>query len=561
MKVVKLMIIGKIPTMRYPLIISLLFVLSCKNKQEVVSTPWVAYDQSSEIATSADHENPRMQFKLIQSKVLDKGSIWENINQQIEGFDKVEYQNLKPLILERDILSIQGNIDAGKLSYQKLTQWYLYRILKYESDNDKSLQSIISINPNAVAQAIEKDTKKTKGHHPIYGMPILLKDNINTEDMPTTAGAIILQNNQTTDAEIVKNIKGHGGIILGKVNLSEWAYYFCTGCPLGYSAVGGQTLNPYGRKIFETGGSSAGSGTTMAANYAAAAVGTETSGSILSPSSQNSVVGLKPTIGLLSGSGIVPISSTLDTPGPMTRNVSDNAILLSAMSEGPKANPNTKDIRRYDVYHNNLNKDYISGLRLGVIKNYLEDSLYTFAINDLKNKGAEIIEIEPENISFDKFLTFLNADMQRDFPKYMNAHAGPKITIRTVKDVVEYNLKDTLIRAPYGQKLFEGVVAEDISDADFDVLKSEYDSLGKSFFNTPMDKYNLDAIVSINNYNAGHAAMAKYPCMTVPMGYQNNGEPKNITFIAKTLQEDKLLKIAYAYEQATKKRKMPSDYK
>jgi len=555
------MIIGKIPTMRYPLIISLLFVLSCKNKQEVVSTPWVAYDQSSEIATSADHENPRMQFKLIQSKVLDKGSIWENINQQIEGFDKVEYQNLKPLILERDILSIQGNIDAGKLSYQKLTQWYLYRILKYESDNDKSLQSIISINPNAVAQAIEKDTKKTKGHHPIYGMPILLKDNINTEDMPTTAGAIILQNNQTTDAEIVKNIKGHGGIILGKVNLSEWAYYFCTGCPLGYSAVGGQTLNPYGRKIFETGGSSAGSGTTMAANYAAAAVGTETSGSILSPSSQNSVVGLKPTIGLLSGSGIVPISSTLDTPGPMTRNVSDNAILLSAMSEGPKANPNTKDIRRYDVYHNNLNKDYISGLRLGVIKNYLEDSLYTFAINDLKDKGAEIIEIEPENISFDKFITFLNADMQRDFPKYMKAHAGPKNKIRTVKDVVEYNLKDTLIRAPYGQKLFEGVVAEDISDADFDVLKSEYDSLGKSFFNTPMDKYNLDAIVSINNYNAGHAAMAKYPCMTVPMGYQNNGEPKNITFIAKTLQEDKLLKIAYAYEQATKKRKMPSDYK
>jgi len=561
MKVVKLMIIGKIPTMRYPLIISLLFVLSCKNKQEAVTTPRVAYDQSSEIATSADHENPRMQFKLIQSKVLDKGSIWENINQQIEDFKEKEYQNLKPLILERDILSIQGNIDAGKLSYQKLTQWYLYRILKYESDNDNSLQSIISINPNAVAQAIEKDNKRTKEHHPIYGMPILLKDNINTVDMPTTAGAIILQNNQTNDAEIVKNIKGHGGIILGKVNLSEWAYYFCTGCPLGYSAVGGQTLNPYGRKIFETGGSSAGSGTTMAANYAAAAVGTETSGSILSPSSQNSVVGLKPTIGLLSGSGIVPISSSLDTPGPMTRNVSDNAILLSAMSEGHKANPNTKDIRRYDVYHNNLNKDYISGLRLGVIKNYLGDSLYTIAINDLKDKGAEIIEIEPENISFDKFLTFLNADMQRDFPKYMKAHAGPKIKIRTVKDVVEYNLKDTLIRAPYGQQLFEGVVAEDISDADFDVLKSEYDSLGKSFFNTPMDNYNLDVIVSINNYNAGHAAMAKYPCMTVPMGYQNNGEPKNITFIAKTLQEDKLLKIAYAYEQATKKRKMPSDYK
>ncbi len=547
--------------MRYLLILSFLAILSCKNKQQSVRQSIAAYDQSGDIAASADHKNPRMQYKLIQSKVLDKESIWQNIRRQIEDFTEKEYQSLMPLILEQDILSMQDEIDKGNLTYRKLTQWYLYRILKYESDYNTSLQSIISINPHAVAQAAEKDKRKTKNDHPIYGMPVLLKDNVNTEDMPTTAGAIVLTENQTGDADIVHRLKEKGGIVLGKVNLSEWAYYFCAGCPLGYSAVGGQTLNPYGRKIYETGGSSAGSGTTMAANYAAAAVGTETSGSILSPSSQNSIVGLKPTIGLLSGTGIVPISSTLDTPGPMTRSVSDNAILLSAISDVYKPNPLTKDIPRIRMYHDELDTDFIKGQRLGVIKSYLEDSLYALAISDLKKLGAEMIEFEPDDISFDQFLTFLNADMQRDFPKYMASQAGPAIKIRSVRDVVEFNLKDTLTRAPYGQALFEGVVAEDISDSNFEILKSKYDSLGKSFFDTPMQNYKLDAIVSINNYNAGHAAMAKYPCMTVPMGYQSNGEPKNVTFIAQSFEEGKLLKIAYAYEQATHRRQIPSDYK
>jgi len=547
--------------MRYIIILFVLTHMGCNNKQATIVTEWSTYDQAAEIADNADHDNPRMQYKLIQSKVLDKQKIWDDINAQVTDFSEADYERLLPLILEKDIMTKQEYIASGKLSYRQLTQWYLYRIKKYESDNDKSLQSIISINPHAVAQATEKDESKSENQHPIYGMPILLKDNINTEDMPTTAGAVVLQNNQTGDAEIVKRLKDNGGIILGKVNLSEWAYYFCTGCPLGYSAVGGQTLNPYGRRMYETGGSSAASGTTMAANYAAAAVGTETSGSILSPSSQNSVVGLKPTIGLLSGDGIIPISSALDTPGPMTRNVSDNAILLSALSAGYKPNPNTKDIVRPKKYYNGLNKDYIKGLRLGVIKNYMEDSLYKLAVDDLKNLGAEIVEYEPEDISFDQFLTFLNADMQRGFPKYMASYAGPDVEMRSVNDVVEYNLLDTLIRAPYGQALFEGVVAEDISDEDFETLKKEYDAMGKKYFNTPMDKHKLDAIVSINNYNAGHAAMAKYPCVTIPMGYESNGEPKNVTFIAKSFEEQKLLQIAYAYEQATHRRKMPSDYK
>jgi amidase len=299
----------------------------------------------------------------------------------------------------------------------------------------------------------------------------------------------------------------------------------------------------------------------MAANYAAAAIGTETSGSIVSPSSQNSIVGLKPTIGLLSRSGIVPISSTLDTPGPMTRNITDNAILLSAITGEDTSDAATKDNPKDIQYYKDLKKDYVNGLRLGAFKNYMDDSLYTIAINDLKDLGAEIVEIDAEQVSFSQFITFLNADMQRDFPKYMSSSAGPEISITTVEDVVNYNLEDTLVRAPYGQALFEGVVAEKISDEDFEILKTDYDKMGKSFFNTPMDTHNLDAILSINNYNSGHAAMAKYPCLTVPMGYETEGQPKNITFIAKTYQEDKLLKIGYAYEQATQKRKTPENYK
>ncbi len=548
--------------MRLLIIYITLCIFSCKNIPNKKSVnPVSTYNESIELKANTEHENPRMRYKLIQSKVLDKQKIWDTINAQIEGFSESDYKELLPLILEQDIMTIQGHIMSGSLSYKQLTQWYLYRILKYESDPTTSLHSIISINPKAVDQAIEKDKQKSQNHHPIYGIPILLKDNINTEDMPTTAGAIVLQNNQTGDAEIVRSVKEKGGIILAKVNLSEWAYYFCSGCPLGYSAVGGQTLNPYGRKIYETGGSSAGSGTTMAANYAAAAIGTETSGSILSPSSQNSVVGLKPTIGLVSGVGVVPISSTLDTPGPMTRNVSDNAILLSAIAEAYKASPNTKDIPRPLKYHKGLDKDYINGLRLGVIQNYLEDSLYSIAVNDLKKLGAEIIEYEPESISLDQFRTFLNADMQRDFPKYMNSYTGPEVQVRTVKDVVEFNKQDTLIRAPYGQALFEGVVAEDISDEEFDQLKKKYKALGQEYFNTPMDNLKLDAIVSINNYNAGQAAMAMYPAITVPMGYESNGEPKSLTFIAKSMEEQKLIKIAYAYEQATHRRSIPTDYK
>jgi amidase len=391
-------------------------------------------------------------------------------------------------------------------------------------------------------------------------MPILLKDNINMEGLPTTAGAYAFLNNITSDAFIVEKIKEKGGIILGKVNLSEWANYLCLSCPNGFSAVGGQTLNPYGRKIFDSGGSSSGSATSMAVNYSAAAVGTETSGSILSPSSANSIVGLKPTVGLLSRGGIVPISSTLDTPGPMTRTVTDNAILLSAMCGEDSSDNATLYNPENARYWEDLSTSTLKGIRFGVFKNFLNDSLYKLSVEKITSMGGIAVEFEPERINLEGFGTLLSGDMKTDLPNYISRYGSEDITLRSVADIVDYNKNDSLIRIPYGQGRFESIVKENISREELANLRIKINNDGVSYFEKPMVQYQLDAILSINNRSAGFAAAAKYPCLTVPMGYRESGEPAGITFIARPFEEDKLLKIGYAFEKATESRKLPSDY-
>lgn len=551
-------------------LILLVFLVSCQSEsqqpdasstQKMKIPAWVPYDESAQLLANEEHENPRMRYKLIQSKYQDKNVPWKRLEGQLDNFAEADYDRLKPMILEQDISTIQKNIAEDKLTYEQLTQWYLFRILKFENNPETTLHSIIDLNPDAVALARQCDQQKDKNQHPIFGMPILVKDNINTKGMVTTAGAEVLKNNETDDAFIIQQIKNKGGIILGKANLSEWAYFFCQGCPVGYSAVGGQTLNPYGRHVFETGGSSAGSGTTMAANYAVAAIGTETAGSILSPSSQNSVVGLKPTIGLLSRSGIVPISSTLDTPGPMTRSVKDNAILLSAMLGKDSTDPASADNPESPIEWNNITGKDLKSLRLGVNENFLSDSIYKNTTEKLAAAGVQLFNFKPDEVGFPDFVTFLNADMKKDLPVYLSSVAGPSVRVRSVADVVAYNLKDTLKRIPYGQGYFEGIVAEDISEADFAKLKITYKAKAQAAFLKPMKKHNLDAILSINNYSAGQAAMAQFPCLTVPMGYKESGEPISLTFIAKPWNEAALLRMGYAFEELTNVRKMPDGYR
>ena len=545
--------------MKYSYLLIAFVFFSCSKNLSSDRT-WTSYDETSQIASLANNKNERMRFKLIQSKNLDKNEMFKSIQSQLGNFNEEDYIQLLPYILDKDILSIQKSIDERKLNYEKLTKWYLYRILKFESNRETFLNAILSINKNAVQEAklLDKSSVKSKSH-PIYGMPILLKDNINTKGMPTTAGAVALKDNNTGDAFIVNQLKAKGAIILGKANLSEWAYFLCDGCPSGYSALGGQTLNPYGRTLFDTGGSSSGSGVSVAANYAVAAVGSETSGSIISPSSQNSVVGLKPTIGNVSRTGIIPISSTLDTAGPMAKNVTDTAILLSAIMGYDSEDATTIRSNNTDFW-TNFSDNTLKGKRFGIFKAYLSNPIYQKTIDKLKSQGVEIVEIEPQNVNFNGFVTFLNADMKVDLPKYLKSHSSVYDSFKTVDDIVAFNNQQASQRIPYGQALFEGIVAETISASDFETLKMRFLNESISFFETPMKTHNLDAIVSINNYNSGHAAMAKYPCLGIPMGYSEAGEPIGITFIARPFEEEKLLQIGYAFEKLNPIRKAPAKY-
>lgn len=543
----------------------LLLIFACKPEPpKTVIAPWTPYDETEELTKNAEHQSRRMRYKRLQSTHVDRNDMWADIQPQIAYFSEEDYQALKPLILEQDIPTLQKHISQGDLSYERLTQWYLYRIVKFENDRDKHLNNMISINPNAVAEARQKDKEQSDSNHPIFGMPVILKDNIGMEGQPTTAGSYALRENNASDAFITEKIKEHGGIILGKANLSEWANFYCSGCPNGFSTAGGQTLNPYGRKQFDTGGSSSGSGSSMAANYAAAAVGTETSGSILSPSSSSSLVGLKPTVGLLSRGGIVPLSSTLDTPGPMTRNVIDNAILLSAMTgedpkdaatkDNPKGNPKGKK------YWENVTSGSLKGLRFGAMKAFMSDSLYKLNVDKIASLGGVIVEIDPENSRLQGFRNLLNADMKEDMVHYLADYASGNISFKSMADLVTFNRGDSAIAMPYGQGLFEGILAEKVEGDSLVAMRKAIRENGIRYFEVPMTEHKLDAVLSINNFSAGFAAAAHYPCLTVPMGYQAAGQPRSLTFIARPFEEYKLLKMAYAFEKATKARKIPEAY-
>lgn len=540
-----------------------LFLCTCgpapKTETGNKTAVWTPYDQSAEIAKNADNPSRRLRYKLIQSRVTDRNEMLRSATEQLGDFTEADYQALSPLLLADDvnIPMLQEAIRSGELTYESLTKWYLFRIAKLESSRETYLNAVISINPDAVAEARKKDQQRTNGQHPIYGMPVLLKDNVNFAGLPTTAGAHALRNNLAGDAYITDRLQANGAVILGKTNLSEWANFLCDGCPNGYSAVGGQTLNPYGRKVFDTGGSSSGSGAAIAANYAVVAVGTETSGSILSPSSQHSLVGLKPTVGLLSRSGIVPISSTLDTPGPMTRNVVDNAILLSALSGKDSDDPATKADEPDKDYLAGLKENSLRGKRFGILRNFMENPLYAAAVSRLAQLGADTIAIAPPEVDLDDFLALLNADMREDLPAYLSGYAGPQVKVTDVASVITHNNADTTSRIPYGQARFTGIVEEPTEGKAHQELIARLRAEGVRYFDEPMTEHRLDAVLSINNYSAGYAAVAHYPALTIPMGYSEPGEPFGLTFVGRPFSEDKLLKLAYGFEQATKARKGP----
>lgn len=549
------------------LLFAFLFILSCKNsdkkiESEIPEDPTTEFEMDSTDISAISTKDFR-DFKILDSKYIDNATLWDTFNKDLEDFTESSYNELKTIILEKDIPSLQLSINEGKLSYEKLTKFYLYRIRKFDRENDLSLNSVISLNPNVISEAKQKDLefKNKILKHALFGMPILLKDNIDAAGMPTTAGALALKDNTTEDAFIVSQLKDKGALILGKANLSEWAYFFCGDCPSGYSAIGGQTLNPYGRKTIDTGGSSSGSAVAVAANFCVAAIGSETAGSILSPASQNSVVGMKPTVGLLSRSGIVPISSTLDTPGPISKNVMDTAILMDALfGEDKSDSKSIWALWESGFYTEDIKVESLKGRRFGAFKRLMEDALYVNALSVLKSQGATIVEIEEEKIELPGFIRLLNLDMKKDLPVYFSSFGNKDLNLTSIEDVISFNSNDSVLTMPYGQKLFEGIAADSASEKEFANIKNTLKTNGQLFFDKPMKAHNLDGVLSINNEHAAEAAVAEYPAMTVPMGYNEKGAPEGLTFIAVRLQEKFLLQWAFAYEQTSKMRVAPINY-
>lgn len=498
----------------------------------------------------------------------------------------LENQNLQMFDLEElTIDQIQDDFKKGKYSSVDLVNAYLNRINEID-ENGPGLNSIILINPDArsIASELDKEYRAGKIRGPMHGIPVVLKDNIDTHDkMPCTAGARpMAEAMPLQDAFIVKKLRAAGAIILAKANLSEWANFHSSYSSSGWSGLGGQTKNPYVLSRNPC-GSSAGSGVSVSANLTMIAIGTETNGSIVCPANNNGIVGIKPTVGLLSRSGIIPISFSQDTPGPMARTVKDAAICLAAMT-GVDAT-DTKTIVSEDYiqtdYTQFLKKDGLKGKRIGYYKGNL-DNFWRIKKNvdqvlvDIKAAGAEIIELE--EISKGNFNRPSFQVMLYEYKDGLNnyfASLGPDSPIKNLDELLEKTFSDSVEMQYFDHKRLEQAnEMGDLSEASYTQNLSDMHRLSREEgIDRVMDEYKLDAILSptrgpawktdlTNGDNSrsvsssSPAAISGYPSVTVPAG-SIDGLPHNVSFYGRAWSEPILLEIAYAFEQITQHRIVP----
>jgi amidase len=489
---------------------------------------------------------------------------------------------------EATIASLQDRMQKGQDTARSIAEKYLARIEAIDRSGP-SLHSVIEINPDALPTADALDVeRKTKGPRgPLHGIPILIKDNIATHDrMQTTAGSLALQGSvPPVDAFLVARLRDAGAVILGKTNLSEWANFRSTHSSSGWSGRGGQTHNPYALDRNPS-GSSSGSGAAAAANLCAVAIGTETDGSIVSPATSNGVVGFKPTLGLVSRSGIVPIAHSQDTAGPMARTVADAAIVLASIGGTDPTDEATRDAdtKRVRDFTSALDAHGLSGARIGVIRQKLmgysppADAIMETAIADLQRLGAVIVD--PANVPTigqfdDTELEVLLYEFKADLNKYLTA-LGPTAPVHSLKEVIDFNIAHRDTEMPYfGQELLlraqeKGPLTE---KAYLAALEKDHRLSQKEGIDAVMDKLHLDALVAptggpawlidlvngdaSSNSASTIAAVAGYPHITVPAG-QALGLPVGLSFIGRAWSEATLIKLAYAYEQGTHHRAPPA---
>jgi amidase len=471
------------------------------------------------------------------------------------------------------VAGLQQAMSSGHLSSADLTAFYLARIERLNPE----LHAVIAVSPDAQAEARASDSARAGGQvrGPLEGIPVLVKDNISARGMPATAGSPALLGATSADAFLVGRLRAAGAVIVGKANLSEWANFRSPYSSSGWSTLGGQAVNPHGAGRNPS-GSSSGSAAAVAAALVPLAVGTETDGSVLSPSGACGVVGVKPTVGLVSRSGIVPVSAAQDTAGPMARCVADAAALLGAMAGQDCADPATgRAGGQPGDYTRFLDPEALAGARLGIWRDGSRPAgpatvaVLDAAVARLQACGAEIIDPvllpDADKISEPEFGALLH-----EFKHYLNAYLGalPGSHPRTLAELITFNRNnESTVLSVFGQELFEQAEATngDLADSAYLATRGEANSLAAMALDGALQSHRLDAVVALSSSPAwltdhvlgdhhvfgtsGPAAVAGYPAVSVPAGFVS-GLPVGISFMGPAWSEPRLLSLAYAFEQA-----------
>jgi amidase len=492
---------------------------------------------------------------------------------------------IKPFELDEiTIANLQAGMASGKFTARSITEKYLARIEEIDKQGP-ALNSVIEINPDAlaIADALDQERKANHIHGPMHGIPVLIKDNIDTVDrMQTTAGSLaLLGSKPTRDSFAAQKLRESGALILGKTNLSEWANIRSSHSSSGWSGRGGQTTNPYALDRNPC-GSSSGSGAAISASLCAVAVGSETDGSIVCPASANGIVGIKPTLGLISRAGIIPIAHSQDTAGPMARSVRDAAILLGALAgTDPRDSATSASAGKAEAdYTKFLDPHGLRGARIGVARKYFgsndaQDQLMNNLIADMKRQGADIVDPAdlPTHGKFDdtEFLVLLY-ELKADLNAYLAARPGAP---GSLKDIIDFNESNRDKEMPYfGQDIFIKAEAKGpLTSKEYtDALEANHRLSRKEGIDAVMDQFHLDAIMAptagpawlTDLANGDHAvggssnaaAVAGYPDITVPAGFVF-GLPVGISFFGRAWSEPTLLKIAFGFEQTIQARRPP----
>jgi amidase len=487
---------------------------------------------------------------------------------------------------EKTIAELQEAMKSGGLTARSIADKYLSRIAAIDKQGPR-LNSVIELNPDApaAADALDAERKSRGPRGPMHGIPVLIKDNIDTADrMATTAGSLALEGSiARRDAFIVQKLRDAGAVILGKTNLSEWANFRSTRSASGWSGRGGLTRNPYALDRNPC-GSSSGSGVAVSANLCGVAIGTETDGSIVCPATTNGIVGIKPTLGLVSRSGIIPIAHSQDTAGPMARTVTDAAILLGAIVGIDPRDAVTQESggKSFTDYTRFLDPDGLRGARIGVARKYFGfndevDRLMNEALEVMKRSGATVID--PVDLASSKEyeeseIEVLLYEFKHDLNKYLS-ELGPDARFRSLKEIIEFNEKNRDREMPYfGQELFLKAEAKGpLTSPEYVKALEKNRRLSRAQgIDAVITKYRLDAIVAPTGgpswttdlVNGDHftggsstpAAVAGYPAISVPAGFIH-GLPVGISFFGAAYSEPTMIKLAFAYEQATKHRRAP----